>query len=328
MAKATAKRKRTRTAVDLDAAGGASPRLEQQRHFSMRPNRTGERNAEALRQAFATSVDAYTETLTLRNEEGRKTAVTEAGAGGTRREDEGNIAYQRAWDKLDDQRSLQKATTDLPAYLTDNDAESMTEDERQKLINSWMDSKHKGLDDAAERRGYGRDRSYLSEGLLQLEANEMLKYRDMDLERQRVTNNSESFNALRDHYMLNEGATDYQTYMDRTNEFNEGEDKMTAFWTGLFSLSTETGDMSILANVPEKFPNGDPTHLNNPEFQAALEQAKSQTASRNAQLIKAAEDSYTATFQSQRALELPSSRSAHWNTVSTSSSPQRVTRRY
>jgi hypothetical protein len=190
----------------------------------------------------------------------------------------------------------------------------MTEEERQKLINSWMESKHAGLDDEAERRGYGRDdeaerrgygrdRSYLSEGLLELEANEMLKYRDMDLQRLRAENNSESFNALRDHYMQHDGEVDYKSWMERTDEFNEGSDKTETFWQGLFSLAKETGDMSVLENVPEKFPNGDPTHLNNPAFQSTLETAKNQTMAQHQANIKAAEDSYRATFQSQRALE-------------------------
>lgn len=300
MPRASETQRTVRTAVDTQA--GTRPRIEEQRRFfSGQGNTSGIRTAKALQEAFGVGTSAYMDKLDRENEAGAKAALSEAGAGGARSVENENIAYQRTWDKLDDQRSLQRAASELPSFLLKNGAERKTEQERQELINGYMEQQHAGLDDESERRGYGRDRTYLSEGLLKLEATEMMKYRDMDVEKIRDRNNSESMIAMRTEYEQ-AGEIDYGLWAERTAEFNEGGDKAVVYWEGLWDLARDTGDMSILDNVPEKFANGDPTHKNTPEFSKQMDAARSATQSTFEAKKKALEDKYLATYRAERAM--------------------------
>lgn len=259
MARETDRRKTSRTEVDLRSRD--DPRIEQQRRFfTSQGNDSATRNARALENAFGVAVGAYGDKLDRDNVVGNERAVEQAGAGGTRNQEDENAAYHRTWDLLDDQRALQAAEKELPELLRNADAENLPEEERQKIISDYMKGQVGGLEND------DKDHTALGMGLLTLEAEQLGIYRDLDLQKIKAGQNAETYSAFRDEYERT-GVADYALLAERTGTFNEGADRMIAFWESIYDLSEDMGDSPIIDNVPERFASGDPTGINDPKLQ-------------------------------------------------------------
>ena len=294
------RRRSQRQAVDLNVT---KPQLNPERRFmTARGYDSGVRTARALADAFAGGSQFYEQHLERKNIEARKTAVEEAGGGQSRREEEKNIAYHRAWDTLDDERALQKSSDELPAYLRENGASDMDEEGRQALINQYMEDQFAGLDSPEEQRGYDRDRLTLSDGLLKLEATELARYRIIDSELTRAGQNSETAAAAQGQYD-DAGTLDYEALMERTKQFNEGPDRFAAFWSIVGDIAVDNNDMSVLDNIPDKFQNGDPTMKNTPEFLAQFDKLRASVQAGINAADKDATEKFNTMFQSELAAQ-------------------------
>lgn len=276
MARQTERQRTQRQAVDLQA--GERPRLEQQRRFfSSQGNDRAVREARALERLFSQGIETYGDWLDEQNYQGKMTAEQESAEGGTRREDEKNAAYHRVWDKLEDQRALQDASNDLPNYLEENDAENMTEKQRQDLVNDFMNQRFAGIEKIDESRGYRRSRGGLASGLEALEAETLGAYRQNDsveLKEQQRFDTAEAFDKA---YEAQDGELtpeDYNDLMERTDAFLDGPAKHAALAEMVLDTAVRNLDESVIDNFPDNFKNGDQTFKTSSKFADEVQRAR------------------------------------------------------
>lgn len=232
---------------------------EQRRFFSARGNDQAVRNARAIENAFGVGVDFVGGQIDRANTAGHERALEEMGAGGSRNVDEKNAAYHRAWDALDDQRSLQQAQKELPEILRGMDAENLHEEFVQTAINQYMKEQFEGLDLE------DGDHTALAGGLVELEAQLIGEHRDTQIAKLQESQRVDTYDAFKDEFELT-GEVNYELLGERTNHFFDGAEKRTTYWQLVYDLAIEQGDPSIIDNVPERFASGDPTGITDPKL--------------------------------------------------------------
>lgn len=220
--------------------------------------------ARALEQAFSTGSKFVAQEQTRRNADGRTQAITERGTGATQDEDNKQAGYMRAWDELDAEFDFNLMKQELPEQLRGFDAESKSEEEVQDFISTYMRDQVGGI----ESQGDSAYAEFLGPKLLELETSIISEHRQVQLDGIREEQRSKVYSTARDALVsarqVDPASTvDYNTLFVRTGEFFDGKEKKSVFWESLYDLAIETGDSSIIDNVPKNI-NGVPTGINDP----------------------------------------------------------------
>lgn len=233
----------------------------QRRFFTSSGNDSAVREARAIADAFQIGTEFLGDEFTRRNTAGARRAADDVASGRGRNEDDTNAGYMKAWDQLDAERDLNLAKKELPEILRGADWENLKEDQVQEVINKYAQENFEGAD--------GFYKESLAPGLLELETNLIAEHRDMVVARVQ-TEQLSTINSNLQARFESTGEFDYKYAMEQTATFLDGADKKVAFWEMVRDVAVENGDPSILDNVPERFPSGDPTGVNDPRMQTDL----------------------------------------------------------
>ncbi len=287
----------------------ADPRPTQlnttRRFFSNQGNDRATREARALENFFQAGTEFVANRQIADIKEGREEAITSAAAGEARDLENQNQGYNAAWDQLDAQNDLNRMEDEIPELLRQADWENLEDEDVRKIIDDYMVQEFDGIEPNSV---YGRA---IAPGLLELEQRFINQHREMELDRiqqtQRVQIYENAGNLLRDaggdpnvpvRQLDGSEKTFYEYLADQTNIFFDGSDKMVAYWESIFDYAITNGMPEIIEQVPERFPNGDPTMKTDPEFRdeyrAALREATNVQARRIADEQAAREAQYDA----------------------------------
>lgn len=247
------------------------------RFFSSQGSDRATREARALANAFDAGTNLFLSELERRNKLGVERAVTSRGAGEDRDAEDKNAGFNRAWDQLDAEADLNSAKSELPVILEEANAEDLTERQVQALITDYMKASFEGIE---AQSAYGE---IMAPGLLQLEQNLLTVHRDQQLERTQVEYRSKIMSNLTARFESsvtdeNElGTFDYEYLATQTNIFFDGKSKKIAYWETVYDFAIRRGRPDLITGVPERFPNGDFTGINDPkqadEHRAAINSA-------------------------------------------------------
>jgi len=249
----------------------------QRRFFSNRGNDSASRTARALIDTFSSGIELK-QTLDVKaNVEGREQATTDRAQGIERDEANKNAGYDAKWQQMDAEHDFNQIRKDLPKFLEDNNAELMARDDVSTLINDYYLQQLKGLDPTT---AYGRA---IAPALLQLEQDQLGLHDDEQIAQIRAEQRVTMSNNLQERY--NEtGEFDYDYNMDMTNTFLDNEAKRVAHAENIFLAAERAGDVSIIDNAPQQFPDGSQTGFGDPAGPLADEIK----AARRAAMVKAA----------------------------------------
>jgi hypothetical protein len=270
------------------------------RFFSSQGNDQATRQARALSEAFGTGLEFFSEELDRRNIEGEKRAVGSRTAGAERDVEDKNQGYNRAWDELDAEADVNAMKKELPEILRGADWENLEEPEVGKIVSDYMKEQFEGIDPTGF---YGQT---LAPAMLAVEAETLATHRDMVVARIQEEQRTTIFANLNDRFettKLNpdtpEGSFDYNYLAEQTNIFFDGAAKKQVYWETLYDFAIENGRPDLIESSPERFPNGDPTGLDDPlrqdEHRAAINAAATQgakIAKAEAEALEAAQESY------------------------------------
>ena len=261
----------------------ASPKLTAaRRFFTSQGNSRANREARALAEAFDVGTDFLSSKIDRDNRLGAEAAVTSRASGAERDEDNENAGFNIMWDKLDAESDLNLIKNDLPIKLEDASAEDMTERQVKAFISDSMKELFDGID---------LESAYalaLAPGLLELEETLLGVHRDQQLEKNQLEYRSKINLNLKERFLASVtpenklGTFPYNYLMEQTDNFFDGETKKLVFWETVWDFAVRNGRPDIITNTPERFPNQDPTGIDDP-FMADDHRAMVKSA-----LIKAA----------------------------------------
>ena len=243
----------------------ASPQLTAaRRFFTSKGNNRANRGARALAEAFDVGTDFLSSKIDRDNRLGAEAAVTSRASGAERDEDNENAGFNIMWDKLDAESDLNLIKHDLPIKLEDASAEDMTERQVKAFISDSMKELFDGID---------LESAYalaLAPGLLELEETLLGVHRDQQLEKNQLEYRSKINLNLKERFLASVtpenklGTFPYDYLMEQTDNFFDGETKKLVFWETVWDFAVRNGRPDIITNTPERFPNQDPTGIDDP----------------------------------------------------------------
>lgn len=248
---------------DPSPQDGVRPvRLEQNRRFySARGNDQAVRNARALQDALGVGVALYEDKLTRDNEEGAKLAVFDAAAG-VRKVDQ-NKGYEETMQRIEAESDIALMNKELTNVLTEAGWEDLPEKEVQALIDGYFEEQVKGLNPESV---YGQR---VAAGVLTSNAELLNVYRVNTLEKVNEEKRTMLYNAATTQIETAEDGVagfDYNQFMKDTGTIMPGPGGRDNFVGILATIAEEMGAPELLENIPETFPNGEPTGINDPKF--------------------------------------------------------------
>ena len=246
---------------DRSLREGARPvQLREARRFQTSSgNDSANRTARALQEAFGAGVALNESIVDKRNVEGANQAAFEEASGGVRGQDNKTQGYNDMWDNIEASNDLHMFAKDLPEVLRGADWENLSEQEAQGVIDGYFKEQLAGINPNSI---YGQK---VAEGILQQNAQLLDVHRNFQVQRiqqeQRVMIYNEALATFE-----TDGVVDYDTIASRTGVAFDGAQKMSTFWEVIYDLAIDAGDESIIENVPERFPSGDPTGITDPKL--------------------------------------------------------------
>lgn len=286
-----ARQERRRTVrADEGKAQNRPVQLEAQRRFySAQGNDGPMRTADALRRAFQTGVDAYSDRVDRKNVEGQKQALADFTTG-NKDVDQKTKGYLDAWDQLEAERDINDIKKELPEILRGANWEELSEEQVVGVINEYMAEKFEGIDpQSAYAASWTPASLALTDELLNV-------HKDMTLQNIQHSQKLDIFGNLQSRFEASrqiDEATgepiagtetfDYKYLADQTRIFFDGPAKREQFRELLFHFAIENGRPDIIENAPDRFENKDPTGVkeNIDEYREAL------NAARRAEAVKA-----------------------------------------
>jgi hypothetical protein len=215
-----------------------------------------------LQNAFGAGLELNQSIVDRRNVEGEQQAAFESAQGGTRG-DNTTQGYNDMWDQIEASNDLHLFAKELPEVLRGADWENLHEGEAQAVIDGYFQQQ---LDGINPQSVYGQK---VAEGILQQNAQLLDVHRNFQVQRlkqeQRVMIYNEALATFE-----TDGVVDYDTIAGRTGIAFDGPEKMSTFWDVIADLAIDAGDESIITNVPERFPSGDPTGVTDPKMAAEI----------------------------------------------------------
>ena len=248
---------------DPNPQDGTRPvRLEQNRRFyTARGFDQGVRNARALQDALGIGLELYGDKLERENEEGAKNAVFDA-AQGVRKVDQ-NKGYEETMQRIEAESDLALMNKELSEKLTEAGWEDLPEDKVQGLIDGYFEDQVKGLNPDSV---YGQR---VAAGVLTANAELLNVYRVNTLEKVNEEKRTMLYNAATTQIETAENGVadfDYQQFMKDTGTMMPGPGGRANFVGILATIAEEMGAPELLENIPETFPNGEATGINDPKF--------------------------------------------------------------
>jgi len=250
------------TRKDRGLRDGARPvQLRESRRFQTASgNDSANRTATALQNAFGVGLELNQTIVDKRNTEGAEQAAFENAQGGERGDNK-TQGYNDMWDSIEASNDLHLFSKELPEVLRGADWENLSEDEAQGVIDGYYQKELKGINPNST---YGKQ---VAEGIFKQNAQLLDTHRNFQLQRnqqeQRVMIYNEALATFE-----TDGTVDYDTIASRTGVAFDGAEKMSTFWEIIYDLMIDAGDETILNGVPERFPSGDPTGINDPKLLA------------------------------------------------------------
>jgi hypothetical protein len=215
------------------------------------------RNARALQEALGVGVDAYSQKLERDNEKGSKEALQDA-ATGVRKVDQ-NKGYEETYQRVEAANDLAEMNRELSKKLTEAGWEDLPQDQAQAMIDGYFKEQLAGINAESV---YG---TLMADGILKVNADLLDVHNQSQLAKDQQERRTMLLNAARSQYET-DGGLDYEQLMKDSATLLPGRGGRMTFMELLDTLATELGDPSVLLNAPEKFPNGEPTGVNDPKF--------------------------------------------------------------
>lgn len=266
MPRETQRRRSERASAELNDGRNPVRIQEQRRFFTAQGNDRAVREARAIERAFGVGTEFADNQIERNNEAGVGRAAADIAGGRGRDEDDKNAAYIRAWDEIDAERDLNLAKKELPELLRGFDWENKSEAEVQDFLNNHFESNYGGAE--------GSYANAIAPGLLELETTIVADHRDMQIARVQQEQRSTVYANLQSRFEET-GTVDYEYAAKMTATFADGADKKTNFLEMMFDMAVDQADESIIDNMPERFPSGDPTGINDPRLAATFNAARS-----------------------------------------------------
>ena len=259
--------------------GDRPVRLESTRRFyNSRGNDSAIRSARALTGALGIGFDLAGDVLEQRNEEGAKQAVFDAASGV--RKVEQSKGYEETMQRIEAQSDLALMNKELSGVLTEAGWEDLSEKEVQGIIDGYYEEQLKGVNGKSV---YG---TLISEGALAANAELLNVFRVNTLERDQEDKRTMLYNSATSMIELDpeDGIAnfDYGQFMKDTATMMPGPGGRDNFVGILATIAQDMAAPELLENIPETFPNGEATGINDPKFRrdvlnpaiARAEQAK------------------------------------------------------
>jgi len=241
---------------------------ESRRFFTSQGNNQAVRNAKALQGALGIGAQAYADHLGRQNVKGGNRAAAEAAQGGTRNAEDTNRGYNDTFDKVEAANDLSIFASELPQLLESEGWSDLPEAEAQASIDMYFEGQLRGIDPEST---YGK---IVSAGVLEQNAALLDVHRKVNTEKARQENRISIYTKTRDAYKLT-GDLDHKTLMEELAVLVPGPGGRDNYLKTVFQLAEEAGDPSIIESIPERFPNGDPTGVNDPNMTDLFNTAKS-----------------------------------------------------
>lgn len=249
------------------------PRIEEHTRFI---NATGSRNnegvANALKSAFGVGEQFLNEKTVRDNEAGTQRALADKAFGQGQDLDDQNAGYQRGWSRLRAENDFNAASSEYKEFLRGADLENMEESELQESYNTFMSDKFGGAEQDPEYA------AYIAPKLVELELETIADHRDMVVQGIQTEQSVMVFENLQSRF-VETGEFDYTYLADETNRFFDGEQKNLKYGEMLFDFAIENGLPSLITNMPERYPTGQPTIKNNPDMQDEIRAAEAAATS-------------------------------------------------
>jgi hypothetical protein len=271
----------------------SDPRIEEHTRFiNARGSRNDTATADALKQAFGVGEQFLNERTVRKNIEGGQAAEQDVAFGRDQDLANKNAGYQNGWSRLRAENDFNAAAGEFGEFLRGADLENMEEDQVQDAYNSFMSDRFAGSELDPEYA------AAIAPKLVELELQTIADHRDMVIQGIQTEQSVMVFENLQSRYDET-GEFDYQYLADETNRFFDGPEKNIKYAEMLFDFAIEEGLPSLIQNMPDRFPSGQPTIKNRPEYQdeiraaeaAATNVAAKQLAAQQAALEQANKDS-------------------------------------
>jgi hypothetical protein len=267
---------------------------ESRRFFTSQGDQSANRKAKALQQALGLGVDLYAGHLERKNEKGSALAATQASQGIERDESNTNKGYNDTFQKVEAANDLAVFAQELPQLLESEGWTDMTEEDAQESINQYYEGQLRGVNPDSV---YGK---MVAEGVLKQNALLLDSYRTIKGEEARQENRIMIYNKTEAAYKAN-GEIDHPTLMKELNELVPGPGGRQNYLDTVFQLAEAAGDPSIIASIPERFPNGEPTGINDPNLKPMFDDALTAAAGVQTERQKALVAAEKAATQTERA---------------------------
>lgn len=267
------------------------------RFFTSRGDNTSVRTARALTEALGVGVGLYEDQLRTANDEGAARAANEAAQGQARSEDDENAGYNRTFDRIEAVNDLMVFSQELPGILENGAWLDKSEADVQEMIDTYFQGQLAGINPQSE---YGQR---VAEGILKQNQELLATHRKHKFEEARQEKRLMIYNAALEHAKVNDGDVDHETLMSDLETLVPGPGGRMTYLESVGDIAEEMAMPEIIDTIPERFPNGDPTGVNDPNLKPVFDtyRAKAQAA-RDARL-KAAEEKYKADNQTRRAAQ-------------------------
>jgi hypothetical protein len=243
--------------------GDRPVRLESTRRFyNSRGDDSAVRSARALTDALGIGLEFYGEHLERKNEEGAKQAVFDAATGV--RQVAQNKGYEETMQRIEAQSDLALMNKELSGVLTEAGWEDLPEDEVQGIIDEYYKGQLQGVNGESV---YG---SLIAEGALAANAELLNVYRVNTLEKVNEEKRTMLYNSATSMIELDpeDGIAnfDYGQFMKDTATMMPGPGGRDNFVGILATIAEDMAAPELLENIPETFPNGEATGINDPKF--------------------------------------------------------------
>lgn len=260
------------------------------RFYTAAGNDTATREARALSGMFGAGVDLNKQIVERKDAEGSNQASFDSAAGKVRDAENTNRGYADMWDQIEAKNDLHLFSKELPELLRGADWENLSEQDAQGVIDGYFQDQLKGINPDST---YGR---MVSEGIFAQNAQLIETHKNFQLERIRQEQRVMIYNEAAVSYEV-DGVLDYESLAKHTGLAFDGPEKMVVWIESLAELAVRYEDETIIDNMPERFPSGDPTGKNDPKFAAEFNTARNKaraarerTEAREASAAKAAKE--------------------------------------
>lgn len=266
------------------------------RFYTARGNDQATRQAAALSNALGMGIEFYEDHLGRQNVKGEARAAQEAAAGGDRNVEDENKGYNEVFDRVEAANDLSIFASELPELLDSEGWRDLSEDEAQARIDQYYSEQLTGINPDSV---YGK---LVAEGILKQNAELLDVHRAYKSEQGKAERRQMVMNAARTSYET-DGVLDHDRMMKDLETLVPGPGGRSAYLESAFQMAEDYGDPDIVSSIPPRFPNGDPTGIEDPKLKPLFDDALAKAQAVKNQKLKAADEAYQTAYKGQLALQ-------------------------